>query len=257
MKLQIFSDLHLDVFAPKPITVAGDIDAVIVAGDTCEGAVEAFEALRNIVPLAIPIVMVMGNHEFYGRVLPDELALAQAAAPAFNITLLDDDTAVIGGVRFVGATLWTDYRLFGETNAALAMDAARHGLNDHRSIMAQARPARHFHPGQALSLHEQSRIYLRAVLANPFPGPSVVVTHHAPHPGSVHPRFSSDLLSAAFVSDLSELIEARGPALWVHGHVHSSFDYLVGDTRILCNPHGYGPHENRAFNPALVVEVRS
>ncbi len=83
----------------------------------------------------------------------------------------------------------------------------------------------------------------------------MVVTHPAPNPGSVHPRYAVDLLSAAFVSDLSKLIEGRRPALWIHGHVHSSFDHRVGPTRVICNPHGYGRYENRAFNPALVVDI--
>ena len=82
----------------------------------------------------------------------------------------------------------------------------------------------------------------------------MVVTHHAPHPGSLHPRYADDMLSAAFVSDLSSIIEAGQPALWVHGHVHTSFDYRVGATRVLCNPHGYGA-ENPDFEPSLVVEV--
>jgi Icc-related predicted phosphoesterase len=80
------------------------------------------------------------------------------------------------------------------------------------------------------------------------------VTHHAPHPGSLHPRYANDLISAAYVSDLTPLIESGKPALWVHGHVHASFDYRVGDTRVICNPNGYGG-ENAAFDPALVVEV--
>jgi Icc-related predicted phosphoesterase len=82
----------------------------------------------------------------------------------------------------------------------------------------------------------------------------VVVTHHAVHWQSVHPRFRSDPVTAAFVSDRSALIEGYRPTLWVHGHVHNSSDYRVGATRIICNPHGYGP-ENPTFDGALVVEV--
>jgi Icc-related predicted phosphoesterase len=83
-----------------------------------------------------------------------------------------------------------------------------------------------------------------------------VLSHHAPHPRSNHSRFGSDLLSAAYVSDLTPVIDAGRPDMWVHGHVHESFDYRVGATRILCNPNGYG-NENPAFEPSLVVEIRS
>ena len=90
----------------------------------------------------------------------------------------------------------------------------------------------------------------------PFTGPTIVVTHHAVHRNSVAPIYRDDWVTAAFVSDLSELIEAYQPALWVHGHVHNSFDYRVGQTRIIANPHGYGK-ENPAFDCTLVVEIEA
>ena len=107
-------------------------------------------------------------------------------------------------------------------------------------------------------LHKRSRNFLEDELARPFDGATVVVTHHAPHPRSMHSRYGSDLLSAAYVSDLTTVIEAGQPNLWVHGHVHESFDYRVGATRVVCNPHGYGAGiENPKFDPGLVLEVGS
>jgi Icc-related predicted phosphoesterase len=103
-------------------------------------------------------------------------------------------------------------------------------------------------------LHSRSRKFLQTVVHAQHQGPTVVITHHAPHSRSLHPRYAKDLLSAAYVSDLEDLIVAAAPELWVHGHVHSNFDYRVGRTRVLCNPHGYGA-ENSDFDPALVVEV--
>ena len=254
MKIQLFSDLHADVAPPKPITVAPDIDAVVVAGDVCQGAEHGFDFVRRIVPLHIPIVAVLGNHEFYGRCLPDELAQARAIAPLYGIHLLENDAVEIGEARFVGATLWTDYTLFGETNLSSAMHAARHGLNDHRKIAWAKQPWQRFRPQEALLLHRRSRAFIAAELEKPIVGSTIVVSHHAPHPGSLHPRYANDLLSAAYVSDLTATIETGKSALWVHGHVHNSFDYHVGETRVLCNPHGYG-RENPAFDPAMVVEV--
>ena len=96
MKAQIFSDLHIDVYPIKAITVAADVDVVIVAGDTCEGVLLAFEHLRRLVPIHIPIVMVLGNHEYYRRFIPDELAVARSNAPAFNIHLLENNAVVLG-----------------------------------------------------------------------------------------------------------------------------------------------------------------
>jgi Icc-related predicted phosphoesterase len=254
MRIQLFSDLHVDVAAVKPITIGSGVDAVLVAGDTCQGAQEAFAHIRRIVPMNLPVVMTMGNHEYYGRCMPDELAIARAAAPTFGIHLLENDTAVIDGVRFVGCTLWTDYRLFGSANVPAAMRTAAQGLNDHRRIAWSKRPWARFRPAEALLLHSRSRLFLQNALQASHQGPTVVVTHHAPHPRSMHLKYEKDLLSAAYVSNLEDLIVAGAPDLWVHGHVHASFDYVVGTTRVLCNPHGYGG-ENRAFVPGLVVEV--
>lgn len=254
MHLQVFSDLHADVRKTKPITVAPDIDAVVVAGDVCEGAERGFAWLRRIVPMHVPIIAVMGNHEFYHRTWRLEVAEAHRVAPHYGVHLLEDETVTINGVRFIGCSLWTDYRLFGEAKADLAMRRAREGLNDHRRITWMKKPWRRFRPKEALFLHQCSRTFLELTLAMPCDDPTVVVTHHAPHVGSLHPNYRDDLLSAAYVSDLSFVIENGQPDLWIHGHVHHSFDYQVGVTRMLCNPHGYGD-ENPAFDPALVVEV--
>ena len=118
MKLQIFSDLHLNVYPIKPITIVAGVDVVIVGGDICEGVLRAFEHLRQIVPMHIPIVIVLGNHEFYRKFIPDELALAFSHARAFNLHVLSDTVVELGSVRFVGATLWTDYKIFGEASLA-------------------------------------------------------------------------------------------------------------------------------------------
>ena len=254
MRIQIFSDLHVDVYPIKPITIVAGVDLVIVAGDVCEGVLRAFEHSRRIVPMDIPIVMVPGNHEFYRRFIPDELVLAFAHAGAFNLHVLSDTALELAGVRFVGATLWTDYRAFGEANQARVMNACAKGMNDHRLIGWQKKPWLRFRPQEAALLHHRSRAAITETLAAPFAGPTVVVSHHAVHWDSIHPRFRSEPVTGAFVSDLSELIETYQPTLWVHGHVHNSSDYFVGKTRVLCNPHGYGT-ENLNFDGALVVEV--
>ncbi len=188
--------------------------------------------------------------------LPDELALAMALAPDFNIHFLENTTVVLSGVRFVGCTLWSDYRIFGAANQAAVMNACAGGMNDHRLIGWQKQPWLRFRPQEAMLLHHRSRTFLEQTLATPFAGPSVAILHHAPHWGSAHPRYQSDAMTGAFVSDLKELILTTQPDLIVHGHVHHSFDYRVGKTRIVCNPHGYG-NENFAFDGALVVEIGS
>ncbi|WGS18638.1 MULTISPECIES: metallophosphoesterase family protein [unclassified Bradyrhizobium] len=254
MKVQIFSDLHVGVLPIKMITIADGVEAVIVAGDVCEGAPRAFEHLRRIVPIHIPIVMVLGNHEFYRRFVRSELKLACSQAPAFNIHVLENSGVVLSGVRFVGATLWTDYRIFGDANLAGVMATCAAGMNDHRLIGWRKQPWQRFRPQEAALLHHQSRAYLTEVLAATFAGPTVVITHHAVHWDSILPKFRSQRLTAAYVSDLSGLISTHKPDIWVHGHVHNSSDYRIGATRIICNPHGYGS-ENPQFDPAMTVKI--
>ena len=135
MKIQIFSDLHLDVAAIKPITIMDGIDAVIVAGDTCEGALKAFEHLRRIVPLSIPILMVMGNHEYYRRFLPDELALAREHAPSFNIHLLENDNIVLGSGGVPGGVALDS----GSVRAACVSSARRCGPTTRSSARPMSR----------------------------------------------------------------------------------------------------------------------
>ena len=126
------------------------------------------------------------------------------------------------------------------------MNACANGMNDHRLIGWRKEPWLRFRPQEAALLHHRSKAYLTETLATPFDGPTVVITHHAPHRGSVHPRFRSDPVTGGFVSDLSGLIEAGQPELWVHGHVHNSSDYRVGT-----NPPDREPARLRVREPRL------
>ena len=174
-----------------------------------------------------------------------------AAAQFPNVHFLENDSVVIDGVRFLGATLWTDYRIEGHPE--LAMFHARERMNDYRLIAKQRNPWQRFVPETAFRMHQQSRRFIDTALkADPIK--TVVVTHHLPHAKSIPSRFKGDLLNAAYASDLSDVIETGRPALWVHGHTHDSCDYQVGSTRIVCNPRGY-EDENIAFDPALVVRM--
>ncbi|WP_246682744.1 metallophosphoesterase [Methylobacterium sp. WL9] len=255
MRLQIVSDLHADLVDTARLRLAPGADLVVVAGDTCQGGVSAFAYLRQHIPTPTPILMVMGNHEYYGAIQAAELTRARAAAPSFGITLLENDTVVIGGVRFLGCTLWTDYQLFGPAHRPVAMAAARRAMNDHRRIAVSHLPAwQSFLPVDAADLHEASVRFIADTLAVPHDGPSVVVTHHAPHPICVAPRYGRDPLSAAFASDLDDLIAASAPDLWLSGHTHHAVDLKLGRTRLVSNPHGYGG-ECQSFDPLRIFEI--
>ncbi|QKC83501.1 metallophosphoesterase [Mesorhizobium sp. NZP2077] len=252
MKIWLFSDLHLE-FADlrQPLTIP-DADVCVVAGDLCRAPANgAYWLGKNVVP-AMPCVYVAGNHEFYKGSIKEGLEDGRGAAAQFpNVHFLENDFVVIDGVRFLGATLWTDFQIEGHPH--VAMFHARERMNDFKLIAEQRNPWRRFLPGTAYRMHRESRKFIETTL-KADPVKTVVVTHHLPHARSIPSRFKGDLLNAAFASDLSNVIEDGHPALWVHGHTHDSCDYEIGSTRVICNPYGYDG-ENSAFDPALVVGV--
>ena len=256
LRVQMISDLHVDVADTRALKLAPGADLVVVAGDTCAGAATALATLRRHIPAPVPIVTVLGNHEHYGSTIEHELDRAREAAAHLDITLLEDEVAEIRGVRFLGCTLWTSYTLFGARHRAVAMAAALRGMNDHRAItIGRGSERQRFLPADAAALHAASVRFLDTTLALPFEGPSVVVTHHAPHPVCIAPRFGRDPLSASFASDLSALIDARQPACWISGHTHHAVDTRLGATRLVSNPHGYPGECRDSFDPALVIEI--
>ena len=247
MKLHILNDLHIEFEDFVPL--ATDTDVVILAGDIGVG-LEGLQWAETRFPDR-PVIYVPGNHEFYHHdiALIDEL---KAQTPE-HIHVLNDDQVIIGGVRFLGSILWTDFALFGETDKVFAMQQARQLVTDFSFIRNHGQC---YTPEDSVQLHTASRDWLAVMLAEPFAGKTVVVTHHAPSPRSVHSRYASNLLSPAFASNLEHLMDGGRAALWIHGHMHDSFDYEVYGTRVICNPRGYSPEAlNPAFRPDFVVEV--
>ena len=244
MRLFAVSDLHREFFSPenKPVDVLSyssppsAADVIILAGDIDRGIAGITWAGQEAERLGRPVLYVPGNHEFYGYDHDAlRVALRAEAARWPGLYLLDNDTAIVHGVRFLGTTLWTDYQAWRQ-GAWHNQEVARQGLNDHRLIARGDRP---FSPQDALALHETARRFLETELARPFAGPTVVITHHGPSLLCRHPLYSDGPLSAAFYSDLSSLILEYAPAFWVFGHTHAPLDTRVGATRLYSNPVGY------------------
>jgi len=247
MKLHVLSDLHTEFadFSP-PET---DADVVILAGDIGVGLGGIEWAVRRF-PKA-PLIYVPGNHEFYDHDigLTGEL---KAAAPA-NIHVLNNDTLQLDGIRYIGSTLWTDFKLHGEGEARFTRQLAKELIEDFASIK---NGKRRFTPEDSVELHEASKVWLVGELEREFDGPTVVVTHHLPAATSVAKRYANDPLNPVFASRLENVIEKYRPELWIHGHTHVPCDYELFDTRIVCNPRGY-PGENRRseFREDLLVSI--
>lgn len=248
MLLHILSDLHLEFgnFTP-PKTEA---DVVLLAGDIHVG-LRALSWAREAFA-GTPVLYVPGNHEFYGQATPVLVHELKEAAEGTNVRVMDTDAVEIDGVTFLGATLWTDYALLG--NPAAAMLGAQAYMNDFRQIRFGL-SYRGLRPTDTAALHADARSWLMATAANAR-GRLVVVTHHAPSARSVPESYRTARLAPCLASDLEQCVEQLGPGVWVHGHLHSSSDYRLGTTRVLCNPRGSYPSAlNPDFAPGLTIEV--
>lgn len=266
MKIQIASDLHLDLarrFFPKETLIEdAGADVLVLAGDIHSGA-DGLEVFARQFPRT-EIVYVAGNHEFYHDDISAVLDVQRDVAKELGIHFLENHGAVIGGVRFLGCTLWTDYELkivsenCHEYSFDEKMMRCNRYLADH---MLVALNGQKFRPTDALQIHKASRAWLEEELSKPFDGPTVVVTHHAPHFNSTPERYRTHPASAGFASDLTPLLSKA--SVWIHGHTHDSMDYTIEGCRVIANPAGYirrtgSPPEaleNQTFNPRLIVEI--
>lgn len=253
MKIHILSDLHNEFSYYKPDTAANAADVIVLAGDIWKKNQGIYWA-REMWPKH-EIVYVTGNHEFYGARRKDVMAMHRIAAEETGVHFLENDEVIIGGTRFLGCTLWTDFNLYGENNKYQCMRDAQRGLNDFRAIHEGDA---HFSPMDSVVLHEASVAWLEGKLKREtYSGKTIVVTHHLPSMRSVADRYIDDALSSCFASNLEHLLGFSN--MWIHGHTHDSFDYEVKGTRVICNPRGYqlstGNSENLDFNPTIIVEI--
>lgn len=253
MKVNILSDLHLSFGVPQ--APDNDADIVILAGDIARPR----EAVAWAQTLTKPVLYVPGNHEFYGSSVSGTLEALAKCAAGTNVRVLDDDEVVLGGVRFIGSTLWTDFMLFGRGRERdLAMHEAKRFMRDFTRIRLHDDSTVPFTPADAAARFERHSRYLDARLEERVPMSTIVITHHAPSPRSIHPRFAGSPLNPCFVSNAERLLGGSRVQLWIHGHTHDSFDYAVDGTRVVCNPRGYaknGVNENPRFDVNFCIEV--
>ncbi|MGV7214863.1 metallophosphoesterase [Bradyrhizobium sp. UFLA05-112] len=272
------SDLHIELtrgWDPPSGKARPAFDVMVVAGDLVPRAERGVRWLLDRVPDR-PVIYIMGNHEAYGTDIDRTLEKAKAAAAGTNVHVLQDETIRIGDVTFAGATLWTDFALFGDAHRGMAV-AADH-MNDFKKIRVGHYVER-FRPPHALARHRRSLAFLEAEMRKPRDEKKLVIaTHHAPvpapadlHDPDLRPTLEKFLM-VAYRSDLRSLMspqsttedknELRPADLWLYGHTHESFDAVIGKTRVLSNAKGYGPWpgqhrtcDNPNFNEKLIIEI--
>jgi Icc-related predicted phosphoesterase len=238
-------------------------DVTLLAGDI-HTKKRVFSAGNLREAFGRPVVMIAGNHEFYGSSVQSTLEYLESGAD-HGVVFLENRQMVVASVRILGCTLWSDFRLFaGDDLDAVRSDAnlcvgTRYGpgMNDFTKIRIASDGYRKLRPLDAALMHQASVAWLTTSLREGFDGPTVVMTHHAPSMLCVPPESRHDHMMAAFASRLDGLIEEFQPDLWVSGHIHASQpEFRIGRTRMISNPRGYVPADlNPRFDPGLVVSL--
>lgn len=288
MKISIASDIHLE-FGDLDIANTDGADVLILSGDICVAAdldmrdrrqtemgfarhrSERFHDFFERCAVNFPhVIYVMGNHEYYHSDFATALdEMRRKLAHLSNLYILEREIKVIDDVTFIGGTLWTDMNNRDE----LTLYHMRTMMNDFRVIQNSGVPVHFrtqegefktrvakFSPDDAVTEHVKMKEYIQVVtdMLGKNPNKYVVVGHHSPSRRSTHEMYAHDtIMNGGYSSDLDQFIEDRPQIkLWTHGHTHHPFDYMVGETRVVCNPRGYIGHEARADEFALLtVEV--
>ncbi|MFK7959728.1 MAG: metallophosphoesterase [Phycisphaerales bacterium] len=252
MKLHILSDLHLEhgQFSLLP----AEADVLILAGDISTGT-RGLDQFAHVRERYREVVYVAGNHEYYKHALPRLDGKLRRRAGELGIRFLQDESLVVGGIRILGCTLWTDFEL-GEpaVSRAASVAAAESMMMDYRMIRTGPN-FRRLRTSDTAGAHARSIRWLRTELGQARGEPVVVVTHHAPLAQSIGPQHQGSDLNGAFASDLSSIFTEYEIRLWIHGHTHHCVDYMFEGTRVVSNQRGYPGEDTGAFDPGLVAEV--
>ncbi len=250
MKVQVLSDLHQE-FGYSEISFTG-ADLVILAGDTNLGT-KGIEWVKTEIPDK-PVLYLLGNHEYYTGYYPRTLRKIEEAAEGTQIHVLENKAVTFDEVTFHGCTLWTDFSLFGDPviYGRLCQDR----MNDYRMIKRDPMYSR-LRSIDTYEIHKRSLRWLTDSLTASKTKQNVVVTHHAPSILSLPEEYKDDPISAAYASNLEALILEFRPQYWIHGHIHTSSDYRIGETRVICNPHGYLRQRNEGFIDNLVLDLQA
>lgn len=268
MLIRLHSDLHTEFFPlskPEMLddlipSIKGEEDMVLVlAGDIIaevdgwkNSALDIYTPwIKDLSQRHKAIIYIAGNHEgYYSSFQTAFEFLDNLDSKLDNFHFLNNDVKVIDDVRFLGTTLWTP--LDGPLDMFYIQD-----MNDVDVI-------RNWHYQAWRDAYQQARYFLESTLPQPHDGKTVVVTHHAPSFESIMDAYKGDVLNMAYASNQTELMFDNDIALWCHGHVHNTNDYIAGGgetkTRVVSNPHGYYNKEhneyvNAQYKPSLVIEV--
>jgi Icc-related predicted phosphoesterase len=276
MRINIASDIHLE-FGPIEIKNTEGADALILSGDICVASHLAHKdddykrsrEIHDFFEMCCNeydnVIYIVGNHEHYNGDFQRTIPHLKEHLSSYleNLHILDKSVVTINDITFIGGTLWTDmnkedpstlYSIKGMMNDFIKVF---NGEIDNRG--KPYKDDNRLTPDDVVVDHKSMLEYIRTVVKDKYDQKFVVVGHHAPSKLSTNPKYKDEyIMNGAYSSDLSEFIlDHPQIKMWTHGHMHDPFDYLIGSTRVVCNPRGYIKYEHQAdiFNPNIIFEV--
>lgn len=252
MKVQILSDLHIDHSNYKLEESSADV--IVIAGDLFEDYSQAplfFGSLPRK-----PVIIVLGNHDYYNKSIPQAVQELKGIASKYpHIHILEKEHIDINGVRFIGCTLWTDFKIMGSFYEKEAKSWCASHVGDFSLIKKQSNSFQPWTVEDMCVEHEKSVQYLEhMLLREPFAGERVVVTHFAPHIKSVP---MDNLIGAYIASDQERLMGFS--AYWIHGHIHHVNNYDLHGTKVLSNSRGnsklFNQSPDKNFKRVQLVDI--
>lgn len=250
MKIRVISDLHLDVNYNYPISYDDDIFTVI-CGDISSDLDELAYWVKTNIKQG---VFVAGNHEGYKGKPVQEVyeSLSRMFPLTSSVSFLNNSKKTVQDITFVGATLWTDFKL--RNMKPVDMINAQYIINDYKYCnVLEDKKIFPLCSEHTLEMFNTSLSYIGSCKENNL----VVVSHHAPSEKSIDPNYKDSCVNAAFASNLQDFIAAHSNIhLWLHGHTHNACDYNIGQCRVINNPRGYVSYgESKSFNPNFMVDL--
>lgn len=261
MKIRILSDLHLEFGTLTVPETDDDKDTILILAGDIGIASKQYTYVEWVEDMSMrfkEVIYIMGNHEHYhGKYPTTKQKLLEGLADCPNVHVMEKEVKVFEDVAFICATLWTNM----DNMDALTMFDAKNRMNDYKCVRTgpTSEPwKRKLSPKDTVEDHINAVHYIFAEIEKQKEAGNkvVVVTHMAPSRQSIHEIYKNEPMNGAYVSDLDERIYDAGEVIWCHGHTHVSFDYMIGDTRVICNPRGYDPFEvNPDFDVNFTVDV--
>jgi len=248
MRIQVISDLHQE-FGFMGLSFDGS-DVIVLAGDINIGT-KGIDWIKSTIT-DVPVIYVLGNHEYYKGSYPKTLNAIRRSAADTNVHVLEDSAVTIDDVTFHGATLWTDFALLGDSkiNGSICQEK----MNDYKMIRRDPSYSK-LRSIDTYVIHKHSLKWIQSSLATTATKKNIVVTHHAPSAKSLPEEFKKDIVSSAYASNLESMILQYQPQFWIHGHIHTPTQFRIGNTKVICNPHGYISDPYNGFEKNLLIEI--